>query len=312
MECRSTYLFHRVKVKFHHGSQRLILSTLMAETSIARIDLLIDSDEEDCHSERRAKVRKNSIVLSIEHCTTTAVSDVGLQVWKGAFLLSDYLISIRDELSMYLIVELGAGCGLTSSVLALIRHRGCYVTDFRDDILDLALHNLHRNQHLIHSSPFGCSELSPMFVRKLDWFEATSGVEFQQDSGGYQWSEEDNSQLKDSKRVFIAADVIYDDILTEALFLKLSHLMKENEKLILTLEKRFNYTLANQAITATGYELFLYLVNASETATLSSPQVSKYIKKFQGQKIDISKVQQRLLGYERCPNLELWEIICIE
>lgn len=49
----------------------------------------------------------------------TVLSEVGLQVWRGAFLLNDFILSNRDIFSNKAIIELGSGVGLTS-ILACI------------------------------------------------------------------------------------------------------------------------------------------------------------------------------------------------
>jgi methyltransferase-like protein 22 len=56
-----------------------------------------------------------------EHSSKTNIAMVGLQVWRGAFLLGDLLIhlGLNGKLKGKSIVELGAGTGLTSFVAAL-------------------------------------------------------------------------------------------------------------------------------------------------------------------------------------------------
>lgn len=54
-----------------------------------------------------------------EHKKSTVLSEVGLQVWRGAFLLNDFILSNRDLFSNKKVLELGSGVGLTS-ILASI------------------------------------------------------------------------------------------------------------------------------------------------------------------------------------------------
>lgn len=49
-----------------------------------------------------------------EHKKSTVLSEVGLQVWRGAFLLNDFILSNRNLFSNKKIIELGSGVGLTS------------------------------------------------------------------------------------------------------------------------------------------------------------------------------------------------------
>lgn len=57
--------------------------------------------------------------LSSEHKKSTVLSEVGLQVWRGAFLLNDFILCNRDLFSNTKVLELGSGVGLTS-ILASI------------------------------------------------------------------------------------------------------------------------------------------------------------------------------------------------
>lgn len=50
---------------------------------------------------------------------STTLVNVGLQVWRGALLLADYLLSNLERLKGTTVLELGAGTGLVSMVTAL-------------------------------------------------------------------------------------------------------------------------------------------------------------------------------------------------
>lgn len=54
-----------------------------------------------------------------EHKKSTILKEVGLQVWRGAFLLNDYILCNLDRFSNKKILEIGSGVGLTS-ILASI------------------------------------------------------------------------------------------------------------------------------------------------------------------------------------------------
>lgn len=62
-----------------------------------------------------------SYILILEHSFKTKIALVGLQVWRGAFLLGDMLIhlGLKGDLKNKTVLELGAGTGLTSFVAAL-------------------------------------------------------------------------------------------------------------------------------------------------------------------------------------------------
>lgn len=55
-----------------------------------------------------------------EHSVSTELNLVGLQVWRGAFLLADYILSHPDLFKDQTILELGSGVGLTSIVASYL------------------------------------------------------------------------------------------------------------------------------------------------------------------------------------------------
>lgn len=67
--------------------------------------------------------------LFTEHHINTSLNLVGLQVWRGALLLADYLLhcateGVNTDLKINqlndIVLELGAGTGLTSIVAAMV------------------------------------------------------------------------------------------------------------------------------------------------------------------------------------------------
>ena len=61
-------------------------------------------------------------VVEIEHSQSTVLDLVGLQVWRGALLLSDWLLHNMHNLADdSVVLELGSGVGLTSIVAAMFR-----------------------------------------------------------------------------------------------------------------------------------------------------------------------------------------------
>lgn len=58
--------------------------------------------------------------LPIEHHQTTALDLVGLQIWRGALLLADWLLHNGGTFSKdSVLLELGSGVGLTSIIAAI-------------------------------------------------------------------------------------------------------------------------------------------------------------------------------------------------
>ncbi|GAA6088538.1 methyltransferase-like protein 22 isoform X1 [Tachysurus ichikawai] len=57
-------------------------------------------------------------IIKIEHTMATPLEDVGKQIWRGALLLSDFILSNTAVFRGATVLELGAGTGLTSIVAA--------------------------------------------------------------------------------------------------------------------------------------------------------------------------------------------------
>ncbi|CAG0923486.1 unnamed protein product [Notodromas monacha] len=108
-----------------------------------------------------------TFTLKIEHRTTTTLSLVGEQVWRGALLLCDYILANPKEFSGKNVLEMGAGTGI-SSVVASFLSANVICTDVnRGEILDLCRENLKRNE--LFTKP-GCHvEVCP-----LDWMDIAS------------------------------------------------------------------------------------------------------------------------------------------
>lgn len=57
--------------------------------------------------------------LILEHLKSTKLDLVGLQIWRGALLLADYILHNEKKFKNRKILELGSGVGLTSIVSSL-------------------------------------------------------------------------------------------------------------------------------------------------------------------------------------------------
>lgn len=73
--------------------------------------------------------------MSLEHAMSTPLDAVGLQVWRGSLLMTDYILYRGTELlSNSVVLELGAGTGLVSIIAGLKAHR-VYCTGQLSDTL---------------------------------------------------------------------------------------------------------------------------------------------------------------------------------
>ncbi len=284
-----------------------------------------DLTSNDGRSKALTGTASESFYITVHHSRITSLELVGLQMWSGSFLLADYLIANRDSLRDKVVMELGAGCGFCGVILSLLNHKGAFVTDFSPDIMDLVRQNIALNRHL----PAQCMQLNSddcisheVRALVLDWFDLGSAcrplaVGPEVHVGDAVWSAADQALLASHEVVFLAADVIYDDLLTEAFFLKLSQIIRSGEKLILTLEKRTNFSLAEREVVVHGYELFLRIIgHSSQTASGSLRRdfsISKHIKRFGGVRVDCAAIPQSVASYRRDEqSMELWEITCLE
>ena len=129
---------------------RFAFSTDSAETSATAAD----SDGDQVVKRRRAG---RSGTLKLRHALATPLPDVGLQVWRGALLLCDYLLARPALVRGATILELGAGCGLCG-LLAAGTARRVFVTDNTEGVLANAQANVELN---------GVEAVAR--VRMLDW-----------------------------------------------------------------------------------------------------------------------------------------------
>ncbi|KAM7152239.1 methyltransferase-like protein 22 isoform 2-T3 [Macrochelys suwanniensis] len=232
-------------------------------------------------------------IIKIEHTMATPLEDVGKQVWRGAFLLADYILFKRDMFRCCTVLELGGGTGITSIVMAMVA-KTVYCTDVGEDLLAMCEQNVTLNKHL--TEPAG----GEVKVKELDWLKD----EFCTDPGApYSWSEAEIADLHDHTTVILAADVFYDDDLTDALFktlYKITHNLKNSCTIYLSIEKRLNFTLRHMDITCEAYNHFRNTLN-----DLENLQDSKM--KYTSEPIKLAFCQ--FLVYERIEQLELWKII---
>uniref|UniRef100_A0A8D8DEJ0 Methyltransferase-like protein 22 n=1 Tax=Culex pipiens TaxID=7175 RepID=A0A8D8DEJ0_CULPI len=185
--------------------------------------------------------RKTKGVIEIEHSKSTKLDLVGLQIWRGALLLADYILHYEKRFKNRKILELGSGVGLTSIVSSFCA-REVICTDINiGGLLKLIQANIDRNAHLKDPD---CN----VVVTELDF-----KVKYED------YSEYLKTQLQDVEYV-ICADVIYDDEITNAFVLALEGLLLELPKLkavYIALEKRYVFTVEDMDSVAPSYEHFL-------------------------------------------------------
>uniref|UniRef100_J3S013 Methyltransferase-like protein 22 n=1 Tax=Crotalus adamanteus TaxID=8729 RepID=J3S013_CROAD len=231
-------------------------------------------------------------VVKIEHTMATPLEDVGKQVWRGAFLLADYILSKQDLFKGCTVLELGAGIGFVSIIMAKAA-KTIYCTDVGEDLLSMCERNVALNKHI--TEPTG----SEIRVKKLDWQQDDFCTD---PEDCFSWSEKEIAELHDFTTVILAADVFYDDDLTDAFFKTLSRIasnLRNDCTIFFSTEKRFNFTLRQMDVVCEAYNHF--------RSTLDELlKTSEGRMKYSIQPIELSFPQH--IVYERVPQLELWKL----
>ncbi|KAH8378985.1 hypothetical protein KR009_002428 [Drosophila setifemur] len=252
---------------------------------ISKFRFRYPEEEEDATLERITADRDGDLdvarprrgVIELEHSEATELRLVGLQVWRGALLLADYLFAKKREFSGLNVMELGAGVGLTSIAAGIHNPGKIYCTDVDlGCILKLIRGNVQRNSKLFQTqiSVLEFDFLAPKAQQSRELLEAI-----------------------DSSDVVLAADVIYDDTLTDAFISVLDHLLAGGKSsgraktIYMALEKRYVFTLEDCDSVAPMYEYFL-------RQTANKPWKIEHLP------LDFPQYFE----YDRCPQLVLMRI----
>ncbi|XP_046863869.1 methyltransferase-like protein 22 isoform X2 [Xenia sp. Carnegie-2017] len=242
--------------------------------------------------------------ITIEHTLATSLSGVGTQIWRGSFLLSDYIVFKENEFDGCTALELGAGTGMCSVVMARVAKR-VFCTDV-GDVLEMCNLNRLRNCELFK---YSSSDNDVMFVRELDFFHSSDVLfktaldsELNSDSSlkcSYSWTTNDKIHLKKLSVVF-ASDVIYNDGLTDAFLECIMYLLSMNPSAIVyvSLEKRIIFTLEALDVVSPAYDYFI-------------KKLEKLSKENENLKVHFKKLDTNIpqyFNYLRVNELELWMI----
>ncbi|XP_069590093.1 methyltransferase-like protein 22 isoform X1 [Ranitomeya imitator] len=230
-------------------------------------------------------------VIKIEHTMATPLEDVGKQIWRGAFLLADYILWQQDLFKGCTALELGAGTGFTSVIMATVA-KTVICTDVGEDLLDMCERNVSLNTGLMKTAG------GQVKVKELDWLKNQLCTD---PEAPYCWTEEDIADLYDQTTVILAADVFYDDDLTDALFktlYRITHALTRLCTIYLSIERRYNFTLRCMDIACDAYNHFRNCLNNFEKISDG---------KLKWTATEIKPVFPQFFCYER-QHLELWKI----
>uniref|UniRef100_A0A673A367 Methyltransferase like 22 n=1 Tax=Sphaeramia orbicularis TaxID=375764 RepID=A0A673A367_9TELE len=214
------------------------------------------------------------------------------KVWRGALLLADFIFSVPLMFKGATILELGAGTGLTSIIMATLA-KTVYCTDVGEDLLNMCKKNVTLNKHLIE--PTG----GEVRVRRLDWLQkdfcTDADVEFS-------WTEEEIADIHNKTKFIIAADVCYDDDLTDGFFRTLYQLCSNFNhicQVFISIEKRMNFTLRHMDVSCEAYDHFRHCL--FQLHDLVDGKCRFRVE-------EVSPDFPQCLMYERIEQLELWKV----
>ncbi|XP_041813096.1 methyltransferase-like protein 22 isoform X2 [Chelmon rostratus] len=192
---------HRPRKNSPEGSSRDVVCPIVLRQS----NPVLEQEQENVDDEVDMCFKD---IIRIEHTMATPLEDVGKQVWRGALFLADFILSKPVMFRGATVLELGAGTGLTSIIMATIAKK-VYCTDVGEDLLSMCKRNVALNRHMIEHSG------GEVKVRHLDWLQhdlcTDANVELS-------WTEEEVADMYNNTRFIVAADVCYDDDLTDGLF----------------------------------------------------------------------------------------------
>ncbi|KAG9450206.1 hypothetical protein H6P81_010171 [Aristolochia fimbriata] len=289
-----------------HNTKKVPYENLEGQTASISHLLTVDEDGDLVLSRRNHMETTEQSTIVIQHMIASSIPGVGLQVWKAALVLSDFVLHkvfTTSDFNNVVACEFGAGTGLVSILLAQVA-KTIFITDFGSQILDNCATNVKLNSGMLKHDE------SSVYIRELDWkrsWPPACRVHLCNSSPEerFLWSTCEINEAQGAS-LFLAADVIYSDDLTEALFQTLAELMSKGSQkvLYLALEKRYNFTLDDLNVVANGYTCFRRYVKEEEEARTLGASARCFV----GKQIDLQEIPQYIREYDRGNELELWQI----
>ena len=254
-----------------------------------RIISMHDADG-DLVLERKTK----KYLFKIEHCMKTKLKDVGLQLWRASFYLMDFIIANASLFQNKRVVELGAGLGVASMTASLYASQ-VYCTDI-PRVVAQAEKNFILNREFLSDN---------ICFKSLVWNQTYQ--EYDDDSDENLINSDSFHVIKNAD-VFIAADVIYDDIITLKFMNTLYKLLTEGNRnkikcCFIAGEKRVNFNTHSLNATDCAYNYF-----KESLLELHDYIDSEKGVKFKVTQLDCTEMPQFVINYERNAYLYIWKL----
>ncbi|KAF9355708.1 Methyltransferase-like protein 22 [Mortierella sp. NVP85] len=266
---------------------RLLSSIFHLKPSVA----LSDGQPQDEESENGSAWEFG---IEIQHAMGTPLKDV------------DWMVSIQNQLNGSVVLELGAGTGLASITLGLMTNVAkVFCTDHGTEVLSNCEQNIALNKELLLSESSEPSELDRRVLpRRLNWLMQDPMDSIAEQPDQFDWSREEREEWRTKGSFIFAADVVYDDSLTDALIETLEKLLVEplpeshefhaaGRVAFVTMEKRYNFSLDHLDVVAQAHEYFVERIRRSDVLDAIRVDCSQLV---------------RQCNYERSKDLELYRV----
>jgi len=198
--------------KMSSGGDYDVVTEIWSDNILQLAKLSVDDEESEdeespCFTDEFvAKIDgKHEFKLFIENHHKSTRELVGLQVWRAGLYLADYILENAANFANRTVLEMAAGTGLLSLVVASnhIRPKHVICTDMdKGDILPQIKRNIKLNED-------GCSGQARITVAELDFMKTLI------------------KETIEDVDIIMAADVIYDPVVTKAFFRCLKEIVQQ-------------------------------------------------------------------------------------
>ncbi len=196
-------------------------------------DLIVRRQDQSCDNDQ---------TIRIKHKTTSNLSGVGQQVWRGALFMVDHLLDQPDFVRGKRVIEIGAGTGLTAIVVAKFCQPTEVLATDLPELMDLIRENCSTNGATIGTAP-GKLTVHPFDVTKPMLSEGVL------------------ADFMSKADIVLGCDVIYDNDVTDGIigFMKsvICDFKVQGMTFLFTVEKRYIFTVDDLDVVAPSYEYFL-------------------------------------------------------